>query len=79
VPVADIAEAVLERSGYIAELEASSDPRDASRIENLKELVRMARKFDARRERAGPQDPQTPGALAVFLEQVPLSEDELSL
>jgi hypothetical protein len=75
VPVADIAEAVLERSGYLAELEVSSNPRDAGRIENLKELVAMAREFDAQSEQAGPQGPQTgpaPGSLADFLELVSL-------
>ncbi len=41
-PVADVAEAVLDRSGYLAELEASSDLQDASRIENLNELVSVA-------------------------------------
>jgi hypothetical protein len=79
VPVADIAEAVLERSGYVAKLEASSDLRDASRIENLKELVAVAREFDALREQAGPQEPETPGpapsSLADFLEQVSLVAD----
>src|SRR5262249_44308962 len=34
-PVGDIAEAVLDRTGYIAELEASSDLQDAGRAENL--------------------------------------------
>jgi DNA helicase-2/ATP-dependent DNA helicase PcrA len=76
VPVADIAEAVLDRSGYVAELEVSGDPRDAVRIENLKELVAMAREFDAQSEQPGPQDPQTPepapGSLADFLELVSL-------
>jgi ATP-dependent DNA helicase UvrD/PcrA len=79
VPVAEIAEAVLERSGYVAELEASSDLRDASRMENLKELVAMAREFDALREQAGPQDRETPGpapgSLADFLGQVSLVAD----
>jgi hypothetical protein len=75
-PVADIAEAVLDRSGYVAELEASGNPRDASRIENLRELVAMARDFGALRRRAGPQDADTagptPGSLADFLERVTL-------
>ena len=53
LPVAEIAEAVLERSGYVAELEASSDLQDASRIENLNELVAVAREFDALRGQAG--------------------------
>jgi DNA helicase-2/ATP-dependent DNA helicase PcrA len=63
LPVAETAEAVLERSGYIAELQASSDLQDASRIENLNELVAVAREFDALRGQAGPQDPglQDPG------------------
>ena len=83
LPVAMIAEAVLERSGYVAELEASSDLQDESRIENLKELVAVAREFDALRlqengvlpagetEEGGP----VPGSLADFLEQVSLVAD----
>ena len=47
-PVGDMAEAVLDRTGYVAELQASSDLQDASRIENLTELVSVAREFDAR-------------------------------
>jgi UvrD-like helicase C-terminal domain len=76
VPVADITEAVLERSGYVAELEASGDPQDADRIENLNELVAVAREFDALRGQASPPGPDTPGpapgSLANFLEQVSL-------
>src|SRR5499426_1841158 len=79
VPVAEIAEAVLERSGYVAELEASSDLQDASRIENLNELVAVAREFDAERGQAGAPDPAAegpaPGSLADFLEQVSLVAD----
>ena len=81
LPVAEIAEAVLERSGYVAELEASSDLQDASRIENLNELVAVAREFDALRGRAGPLHPDpgaagpAPGPLADFLEQVSLVAD----
>ncbi|HEX9032246.1 MAG TPA: DNA helicase PcrA [Streptosporangiaceae bacterium] len=65
-PVGDLAEAVLDRTGYIAELEASSDLQDAGRAENLTELVSVAREFDARN--AG-------GGLAAFLEQVSLVAD----
>ncbi len=79
VPVADIAEAVLVRSGYVAELKASSDLQVTDRIENLKELVVAAREFDALRGEAGPPDPETPGpapgSLADFLEQVSLVAD----
>src|SRR5215831_7880333 len=61
LPVAEIAEAVLERSGYVAELEASSDLQDASRIENLNELVAVAREFDALRAQAGAPEPEGTG------------------
>jgi DNA helicase-2/ATP-dependent DNA helicase PcrA len=86
LPVPEIAEAVLERSGYVAELEASSDLQDASRIENLNELVAVAREFDALRGQAGPPEGEgagpeaeepgpRPGSLADFLEQVSLVAD----
>jgi UvrD-like helicase family protein len=85
LPVAEIAEAVLDRSGYVAELEGSSDLQDASRIENLNELVAVAREFDALRGQVGaPQgngqgaeeEPgPRPGSLADFLEQVSLVTD----
>ena len=65
-PVADVAEAVLDRSGYLAELEASSDLQDASRIENLNELVSVAREYDGQRP---------DGSLLEFLEQVSLVAD----
>jgi DNA helicase II / ATP-dependent DNA helicase PcrA len=65
-PVGDLTEAVLERTGYVAELQASSDLQDASRIENLTELVSVAREFDAR---------NPGGTLAEFLEQVSLVAD----
>jgi len=64
--VGDLAEAVLDRTGYIAELQASSDLQDAGRIENLTELISVAREFDARN--AG-------GTLIEFLEQVSLVAD----
>ena len=44
---AEILEAVLARSGYRTELErtAEDDPQDASRLDNLTELVNVAREF----------------------------------
>ena len=65
-PVGDLADAVLERTGYVAELQNSSDLQDAGRIENLTELVSVAREFDAR---------FPGGTLAEFLEQVSLVAD----
>jgi DNA helicase II / ATP-dependent DNA helicase PcrA len=65
-PVAEIAEAILDRTGYIEALENSSDLQDASRVENLEELVSVAREFDGLHEE---------GTLADFLEQVSLVAD----
>jgi DNA helicase II / ATP-dependent DNA helicase PcrA len=65
-PVAELAEAVLDRTGYIEALENSSDLQDAGRIENLEELVSVAREFDGSHDE---------GTLADFLEQVSLVAD----
>ncbi len=65
-PVGDLADAVLERSGYLAELQASTDLQDESRIENLRELVSVAREYDSR---------SPDGTLPDFLEQVALVAD----
>jgi len=72
-PVADLAEAVLGRTGYITALEDSSDLQDASRVENLEELVSVAREFDG--SRAGVGGEPEGGTLADFLEQVSLVAD----
>ena len=40
---ADVLTAVLERTGYRAQLDASDDPQDASRLENLEQLVTVLR------------------------------------
>jgi DNA helicase-2/ATP-dependent DNA helicase PcrA len=65
-PPATILEAVLERTGYAAELAASSDPQDETRLENLQELVAVAREFDE----ANPG-----GSLVDFMETVALVAD----
>ena len=81
MPVAELAEAVLERSGYLAELQASEDSQDASRIENLNELISVAREFDATGGAAGRRDPEAgegaapEGSLVDFLEQISLVAD----
>ncbi len=58
--------AVLEQSGYLAELQASSDPQDETRVENLAELESVAREFETDRP---------DGTLADFLERVSLVAD----
>jgi DNA helicase-2/ATP-dependent DNA helicase PcrA len=63
---AHILEAILERTGYLLELQNSDDPQDETRIENLRELLAVALEF----EQAQPE-----GRLPEFLERVALVAD----
>jgi DNA helicase-2/ATP-dependent DNA helicase PcrA len=65
-PPATVLEAVLDRTGYAAELSGSADPQDQTRLENLQELVAVAREF----EEANPG-----GTLVDFMETVALVAD----
>jgi DNA helicase-2/ATP-dependent DNA helicase PcrA len=65
-----ILEAVLDKTGYLAELEASRDPQDEGRVDNLRELVSVAREFEE--ARAGTDEATS---LVAFLEQVSLVAD----
>ncbi|MGG8387691.1 DNA helicase PcrA [Streptomyces lividans] len=67
---ATVLEAILERTGYLAELQASTDPQDETRIENLQELAAVALEFE--QERA---EGEEAGTLADFLEKVALVAD----
>jgi DNA helicase-2/ATP-dependent DNA helicase PcrA len=76
-----ILESVLARSGYLDELEASDDPQDGTRLENLAELVAVAREFSDDPQAGPSADPTdvdagvvTPG-LSDFLERVALVAD----
>jgi ATP-dependent DNA helicase UvrD/PcrA len=84
----ELVEAVLDRSGYRAELESSSDPQDLARLDNLNELVSVAHEFAAELANAAaldessdshdvPDDEDVPdtGVLAEFLERVSLVAD----
>jgi DNA helicase-2/ATP-dependent DNA helicase PcrA len=44
----DLLELALQRSGYLDALGASDDPQDAGRVENLQELVSVAREYTER-------------------------------
>jgi len=74
---ATVLEAVLERTGYLAELQASTDPQDETRIENLQELAAVALEFEQERgeEASTPGAAAAGGTLADFLEQVALVAD----
>jgi DNA helicase-2/ATP-dependent DNA helicase PcrA len=78
----ELVEAVLDRTGYRAELEASSDPQDMARLDNLNELVSVAHEFSidlANAEAMGTdlddEDVPDTGVLAAFLERVSLVAD----
>jgi DNA helicase II / ATP-dependent DNA helicase PcrA len=64
--VGDLLEAVVEQTGYLAELRASQDPQDETRVENLAELVAVGREFD---------ESEPEGTLEAFLERVSLVAD----
>ncbi|NGN69333.1 DNA helicase PcrA [Streptomyces sp. A7024] len=67
---ATVLEAVLEQTGYLAELQASTDPQDETRIENLQELAAVALEFEQDRG-----EEEGPGTLSDFLERVALVAD----
>jgi DNA helicase-2/ATP-dependent DNA helicase PcrA len=77
VPPEEVLEAMLQRSGLLSELEESLDPQDQGRVENLQELVSVAREYTERVESQADEDnPEAPSAtLAGFLEQVALVAD----
>jgi DNA helicase-2/ATP-dependent DNA helicase PcrA len=69
----EVLEALLTRSGYLTELEESLDPQDAGRVDNLQELVSVAREYTERIEALGEEDERA--TVAGFLEQVALVAD----
>ncbi|MFG2499886.1 DNA helicase PcrA [Streptomyces sp. NPDC048441] len=80
-----VLEAVLERTGYLAELQASTDPQDETRIENLQELAAVALEFEQDNGEAAAgaegegEDAEAgtgmSGTLSQFLERVALVAD----
>jgi DNA helicase-2/ATP-dependent DNA helicase PcrA len=85
-PVAELLDILLSRTGYTAELAESEDPQDEARVENLAELVTVAREFagDAAADpdavqAAVDQGLPVPGSLAAFLERVALVADADSI
>lgn len=64
--VTSIVKAVLEKTGYIDGLQASDDPQDESRIENLQEFLSVAQEFENNSEDK---------SLNAFLEGIALMSD----
>jgi DNA helicase-2/ATP-dependent DNA helicase PcrA len=65
-PIGDLLDETLRRSGYFEALEVERTFEAQGRLENLEELVGVAREFDANAEERG---------LGAFLEQVALVSD----
>ncbi|KRO45715.1 MAG: ATP-dependent DNA helicase PcrA, partial [Actinobacteria bacterium BACL4 MAG-120813-bin39] len=65
-----IAQAVLEQSGLLSELEDSKDPQDEVRVENLEELVAVATEYEEGEAEEGEEI-----SLSGFLENVSLVAD----
>ncbi|HYF25206.1 MAG TPA: UvrD-helicase domain-containing protein [Baekduia sp.] len=68
VPVGDLLEALLHETGYFDALEAERTIEAQGRLENLRELVEVAREFDAAAEASEDR-------LDVFLQQLALVAD----
>jgi DNA helicase II / ATP-dependent DNA helicase PcrA len=66
VPVGDLLEAILHETGYLDALEAERTIEAQGRMENLEELVQVAREFDATAEER---------TLDAFLQQISLVAD----
>jgi len=83
-PADEILAGVLKESGYLAELTASTDPQDESRVENLVELVSVAQEFVAAAHAVDVPDdeselaagaPEPDDSLPAFLERIALVAD----
>ncbi|GAA4912087.1 DNA helicase-2/ATP-dependent DNA helicase PcrA [Stackebrandtia albiflava] len=74
-----VLETLLTDSGYLAELAASQDPQDEARVDNLQELVSVAREYTERTlaETTGVdvEGAEAEPTVAGFLEQVSLVAD----
>jgi DNA helicase-2/ATP-dependent DNA helicase PcrA len=69
-PVGELMERVLLESGYAAMLEAERTIEAQGRLENLRELVGVAREFDQRGEQVEESSP-----LSAFLQEISLYTD----
>ncbi|MDT0260240.1 DNA helicase PcrA [Jatrophihabitans lederbergiae] len=70
----NILDETLSRTGYLKELEASADPQDEGRVDNLRELVSVAAEFEEQRAQL-----DEPADLNAFLEHVSLVADADSI
>jgi DNA helicase-2/ATP-dependent DNA helicase PcrA len=83
-PADQVLAGILKESGYLAELQASTDPQDETRLENLVEFVSVAQEFVAASHAVDlPPDggelaagaPEPDDSLPAFLERIALVAD----
>ena len=86
-PADEVLLSILEESGYVPELRASTDPQDETRLENLEELASVASEFVAAANTTDLDDedaeespltigmPEPDDSLSAFLERVALVAD----
>ena len=84
-PADEILTSVLADSGYLAELQNSTDPQDETRLENLEELVNVAAEFVAAANAVDLDEesesglaagmPEPDASLPAFLERIALVAD----
>ena len=76
LPVTDIVDQVLERTGYLDELKNQRTLEAESRLENLEEFRTVTQEFDKRNETQDEEDADAPEEkLAVFLNDLALVSD----
>lgn len=85
--IGEIISRILDVTGYKAQLEQSNDPQDGARLDNLQELVSVAREFSSEAanqmayEQMDGSEPEllegeaAPGSVQAFLERVSLVAD----
>lgn len=83
VPVKQLLDDVLLKTGYLEELQSSKDPQDESRVENLKEMLSVTEDFAVKCERNG-EEPTLENfladvALVADIDDAELGEDAVTL
>ncbi|MDO4179399.1 MAG: DNA helicase PcrA [Phascolarctobacterium sp.] len=80
ITIRDLIEAIVNKSGYLAELRASGDPQDASRIENIDEFLSVAEEFAKENpDQQTLEDFLAHVALVADIDDTDLKEDSVTL
>lgn len=77
--VRELIERVMKESGYLAELEAEKKPENETRIENLKELLSVAKDFEQGGETPNLENFLSQVALVADIDNADLEDDRVTL